>query len=335
MKPSNFLDNLDDDAKEFILECSELLDSAESDLLSLDHGGTFDKAYASVFRVFHSLKGGAGMFGLKDLNHHMHQLENQLTQCGQRKNMTPHEVSFFLSGIDGAKKLLTGEFISFDYNQFNNKPKVDEQSVEPIAPATPTVEVKNVVSIVANREEPKRMYDGQVMIIDDEQEILDIIKDMLQDSNINAHCYTNPHLAIEEFKTIAPDIILTDMKMPQMSGLEVLKKIKALDPDTPVLYLSANLDKKTLIESINLGIYAALEKPFKESHVISTITSAIKISKMFKLIGKSIHLMLYQFADLEDFMISKGQNHQIKLIKNELQMLIDYRKSIREEKKAS
>lgn len=320
MNDINNMDNLDSDAKEFLLECQELLDAAESDLLTLDQKGNFDQVYASVFRVFHSLKGGAGMFGLKDLNHHMHLLENQLTQCGQKKLMSHHEISFFLKGIDGAKKLIQGEKINFNYEDF--APKENSEAVQ----TTPLV--NNNVKAIKN-------YIGHALLIDDEKEILEILKDTLEGANIKVTTFSSPFEAMSSFKSVNPDIVLTDMKMPEMSGLEVLKQVKKIDPEIPVIFVSGFLDTKTLIDSINCGVYGAIEKPFKESNIITLATTGLKMSKMHKLLTRSINLMLYQFADLEDLMKSKGQTHQIKLLKDELQLLLDFRKNIKEEKKAS
>ena len=59
-----------EEIREFKNEALELLDEAEQSLLSLEKGGDFSKTYAAVFRVFHSLKGGAGMLGLQELQSH-------------------------------------------------------------------------------------------------------------------------------------------------------------------------------------------------------------------------------------------------------------------------
>lgn len=330
MSQNSNSDVLDDDAKEFLLECQELLDTAETDLLSLDQKGNFDQVYASVFRVFHSLKGGAGMFGLKDLNHHMHLLENQLTQCGQKKIMSSYEISFFLKGIDVAKKLIQGEKVHFNYEEFNQK----EILQSPVSLQKPKNEKTIVEETTAVVKELKN-YVGSAIIIDDENEILDILKDTLEGAHFKVSTFTNPFEAINSFKSVNPDIVLTDMKMPEMSGLDVLKNVKKIDHEIPVIFVSGFLDTKTLIDSINCGVHGAIEKPFKESNIITLSTSALKISKMHKLLARSVHLMLYQFADLEDLMKSKGQTHQIALLKNELKRLLDFQKSIKEEKKAS
>ncbi|MDH4467651.1 MAG: response regulator [Bacteriovoracaceae bacterium] len=321
---SKKLDAIEEDVKEFMLECTELLNQAEVDLLNLDRGGVFEKSYSSIFRVFHSLKGGAGMFGLSEMNQHMHHLENDLTKCGAKKSITHLEISYFLKGVDAAKKILFGDNPKFNFDDFNSK-------IE-----TPEVELKNITPLNkfishTHHEESH----GKIMIIDDEIEITEILKEILISAKFDVFSYTSAILALKDFKAIKPDMVITDMKMPEMSGLDVLKKVKELDIEMPVIYISGHLDKKTLLDSISIGIYAAIEKPYKEAEVISTAVAALKISKMFKLVGRSINLMLYQFAELEDFMKQKGQHHQAKLIKSELESLISYRKSIRDYKKAS
>jgi FixJ family two-component response regulator len=323
---SKKIDLIESDAKEFMQECSELLDQAETDLLSMDQNSNFDKKYAAIFRVFHSLKGGAGMFGFQALNQHMHHLENDLTNCGLKKSMNSGEISYFLKGIDAAKKILAGQNVTFSYNNLTEEAPLKAKEIEPevkqITPRSP-ISIQNLNVL------------GKIILIDDEPEILEILSDILTPLNFHVEAFNSPEKAIEHFKNKRADVVITDMKMPKMTGIDVLKNIKAIDPDTPVIYISGHLDKKTLIDSIALGVYSALEKPFKEAQIISTTLAALNTSKMFKLLGRSIHLMLYQFADLEDFLKTKGKIHQAQAIKFELENLINYRKSIRELKKAA
>lgn len=345
MKESLHAENieLNDELKEFFQESTELLDSAETNLLKLDKSGDFNSIYAAVFRVFHSLKGGAGMFGLAQLNHHMHSVENILTQLGARKCMTAAEVTFFLNSIDAARKIMDGETVEFNY-EIDSASKPETPPVEKTEPKKETLtSVSNekkyasdpITPNSASTQKTHPVWIGLAYIIDDEIEVLEILQEMLNSASIETKIFSNPIEAIELIKKNPPDLVITDMKMPQLSGLDILDQTKKIDSELPVIYISAYLDKKILIDSINMGVHAAFEKPFKENNVIPACISAIKLSKMSKYFNQSINLMLYQFADLEDFMKSKGQNNQAKTLKTELNNLIEFRKKIRSLKKAS
>ena len=78
----------EEDIAEFRAESADLLDQAESALLKLDQGGEFKSHYEAVFRVFHSLKGGSGMLDLKEMQSHMHKLENKLAETKNKNTIS-------------------------------------------------------------------------------------------------------------------------------------------------------------------------------------------------------------------------------------------------------
>ena len=85
---------------EFALEATELLDEAEDALLKIDHDQDIKKIYNLVFRTFHSLKGSSGMMGFKELQRHLHLLEDYLQKS---KNDFAHfkaSADYYLKGVD-------------------------------------------------------------------------------------------------------------------------------------------------------------------------------------------------------------------------------------------
>jgi two-component system chemotaxis sensor kinase CheA len=97
---------VEDDLGEFRVEATELLETAESSLLSLEQGGEFKSNFDSIFRVFHNLKGASGMLGLEELGVHMHQLENLLNTSQSVGSLTKDQIDIFLKGVDRARELL-------------------------------------------------------------------------------------------------------------------------------------------------------------------------------------------------------------------------------------
>ncbi len=128
----------DQEIEEFKTEALEMLDAAEKSLLSLDGAAAFKPAFDTVFRCFHNLKGGAGVMELTALQTHTHELENILMGF-QNKGVIPAEyVSLFLRGIDGARTLLEGQTIdfNFDVSVEVTKPQVAKPEVGNLEAAT-------------------------------------------------------------------------------------------------------------------------------------------------------------------------------------------------------
>lgn len=306
--------------EEFSVEAIEMLEAAETDLLDLDKNRDFQSVYASVFRVFHSLKGAAGMFELNELQHHMHLLENILSSCQERKIFSPSEVTFFLNGVDAARKILSGVKVEFDYNPGTETPlplSIPETPVQKEVQTVPVQKIKNATI-------------GMVYVIDDELEILEILQGILASAEIEVKTFLNPKDALIAIKQSPPEAVISDMKMAELSGIEVLKAIKLINPDIPVIFVSGHLNKKILLESMENGAYAAIEKPFKENSIISTCLNAIKISQLTRLFNRSIDLIFYQFSDLEDFLISQEKKDIAQTLRKELQLIVDQRKQFRQ-----
>ncbi len=80
----------------------------------------------------------------------------------------------------------------------------------------------------------------------------------------------------ERFKEVRPQIILTDIRMPRLDGLAMIKRIKRIDPSIRFIVTSAYDEKEYLLESIHLGVYEFLKKPVKVNELTRALTGCIK-----------------------------------------------------------
>lgn len=110
------MDFSQDEIDEFKIEAYELLQIAESGLLSLDTGGNFINCFDSVFRSFHNLKGAAGMMEFEQLQGHTHELETIWTRLKDEQSISKGLVTFFCKGIDAARSMLANETVQFSYD---------------------------------------------------------------------------------------------------------------------------------------------------------------------------------------------------------------------------
>jgi two-component system, chemotaxis family, chemotaxis protein CheY len=82
--------------------------------------------------------------------------------------------------------------------------------------------------------------------------------------------------AVEKFKCLKPDLVLLDITMPNMNGLEAMRKIFSLDPHARVIMCSALGQQNLIVEAIKAGVKDFIVKPFKPERILSAIEKALK-----------------------------------------------------------
>lgn len=103
----------------------------------------------------------------------------------------------------------------------------------------------------------------KIVIIDDENDILDVLNRFLSRSGkVNIEVFNNPINGLNKVKQGEVDLVLLDIMMPQMDGLDVLSKIKDSQPNTEVIMMTAFTTLERTIEAHKLGAKNYLTKPF-------------------------------------------------------------------------
>lgn len=311
----NFSEN---EVEEFTIEALELLDEAETALLTLDKGGDFAANFNAIFRAFHSVKGASGMLGLTELQAHMHKIENHFQSCKSENTLSRARVSYFLAAIDTAKSILDNQSVSFEYElPFNEAPvSVSNQ--------------KQIESKLASKNEKLEL--PIIYIIDDEEDIVEILTTMIKMAGYDARGFLNPGVALEHITKDKPHAIFTDMSMPQMSGLDVLRGAHKIDADLPVVFVSGYLTKEVMIESMSYGVFGAIEKPFKETQIINMCHNAARRYELVTLLNRSLNFILYQFTDLDEYLKQKGQEDIREIMNKELKKLLEARRLLKQGK---
>lgn len=122
---------------------------------------------------------------------------------------------------------------------------------------------------------------GCIMIVDDEEFVLIALRDMLQRSGYEVVTFSNPLDALEEIRRRPLAVILTDQRMPQLTGLEFLAQAKALQPDATRLLITGVLELDLVIASINKGeIYRFIVKPWLREEFLATIENSLQRYEM-------------------------------------------------------
>ena len=115
-----------------------------------------------------------------------------------------------------------------------------------------------------------------ILICDDAAFMRMMIKDILTKNGYNiAGEAENGLRAIEKYAEVKPDLVLMDITMPEMDGIEALKRIKAADPNASVIMCSAMGQQAMVIESIQAGAKDFIVKPFQADRVIEAVQKVV------------------------------------------------------------
>ena len=121
-----------------------------------------------------------------------------------------------------------------------------------------------------------------ILIVDDEKNYLTILSAVLEDEGFEVLTALGGREALEVHKTSDLDLILTDMKMPEMDGIELLERIKSVDPDLPVIMMTAHGTVDKAVEAMQKGAYTYILKPFDNERLIIYVQKAISMYQVVK-----------------------------------------------------
>ncbi len=112
-----------------------------------------------------------------------------------------------------------------------------------------------------------------VLLVEDEVRLSQLLKNAIGDEFFTFTIAHDGQEGLELFKKRSPDIIITDINMSKMSGLEMIKEIKAVDSSVPVIILSAYSETEKLLNAIDLGVVKYLIKPFDPDELLAYMAS--------------------------------------------------------------
>ena len=119
-----------------------------------------------------------------------------------------------------------------------------------------------------------------ILIVDDEKHYPMIIGEILQEEGYRTFTASSGMEALDLLDTQLIDLVLTDVKMPGMTGIYLLEKIKELKPDMPVIIMTAFGSVEKAVEAMHKGAYTFILKPFENEALIAHIAKAISVYKI-------------------------------------------------------
>jgi len=117
---------------------------------------------------------------------------------------------------------------------------------------------------------------AKVLVVDDHNGVLESFKEILRIKDYEVSGFSNGKEALESMKTAKYDFAFVDLKMPEMDGIEVLKRIKELDPSVEVIIVTAYASEESFANAITLGAMEYLRKPFLMGEVYALAERALR-----------------------------------------------------------
>ncbi|MBA4251825.1 MAG: hypothetical protein C0425_06115 [Chlorobiaceae bacterium] len=116
----------------------------------------------------------------------------------------------------------------------------------------------------------------KILIIDDDLNLCKVLQEELSNVGYLTSFYTNPVKALEHLATDSVDLVLLDLKMPEMDGFTVLQKLKNKNPDYKIIVLTAYADVKSAIDAVKIGASDFISKPYDFDELLITIRKVLQ-----------------------------------------------------------
>ncbi|MDA1080601.1 MAG: sigma-54 dependent transcriptional regulator [Gemmatimonadetes bacterium] len=114
----------------------------------------------------------------------------------------------------------------------------------------------------------------RVLIVDDEAGILETLQILLRNEGFEPFIAAGGREALEKIASISPDIVLTDVRMPGVGGVEVLAAARSHDVNTPVILMTAQATLQTAMQAVNAGAFYYIQKPFRNDELVAIVRRA-------------------------------------------------------------
>src|ERR1700675_3485458 len=120
------------------------------------------------------------------------------------------------------------------------------------------------------------MPNRQVLIVDDDAQVRDVLHQIFLSEHYQCLLASNGQEGLEAFRAARPPLTVTDLKMPVMDGIELLKGLRSEDEDAAVIVLTGAADVQTAIDSLKLGAYDFIMKPVRHHDLLFAAERALE-----------------------------------------------------------
>lgn len=338
------MDDLDIDKiikQEFLLEAKELLEDLEEGLLELERSPDDVEVVGKLFRVAHTIKGSGYAAKFDHLASLAHVFENLLGLIRSGIAECDSSVSdALLAGADKLKDYVgvlegdpnarldvdevvaqleseTARFVSSSpdgvtestdsgFGFFDDEPEASKPGSSASAESN-----KNTISKATRRRAHLSMFDSiDVVICDDEEPIRELLVEILEmefGDSITIRQAESGVEALELISARSPDVVITDLKMPEMDGLEFLQALRSKSIDIPAIMVSGHASREHIVSLIKLGVYDFIDKPFDQDLISLGVKNALRTSKIQKGVVELSKLNFSAYLGMQRLLSSIGK----------------------------
>lgn len=169
-----------------------------------------------------------------------------------------------------------------DLNPLNGEKALKvQQRLNQVSERISRMKDQDLIDVLIQKEPPTRGPEEpkqdkkKILVVEDEFGLHEIFREIFRMEGYDVRIATNGLNGLELYKKFNPDLVFTDIVMPEMDGLELVSKIREIDPQIKVIYMSGFFGMKNVKERIreeveNYG-YLTLAKPFKLSHMLEVV----------------------------------------------------------------
>ncbi len=217
-----------------------------------------------IFRIFHNIKALIAFIDIENLKKPFQDAEDILLLARDNKNIIEEQFLEWLDAIRNQFFAWQQEFqtyhetITRPKNAFLNFPTMQDYAIE-----IPKELLKKI----------------SILYVEDEKDLLRMSERHFKKLVKNFYIATNGEMGVEVFKEKRPDIVITDIRLPIMHGLDMIKRIREIVPNTPVIVLSAYDDKPLMTKASIIGVDNYLVKPFSlnelEVEILKTASTIV------------------------------------------------------------
>ena len=140
---------------------------------------------------------------------------------------------------------------------------------------------------------------GTILVVDDTLSSLKMLVGILQAEGCDVRPANSGALALAAMATLRPDLVLLDIRMPEMDGFDVCRRLKADERtrDIPLIFLSAEADQKERIEGLSVGAVDFITKPFQREELVARIDAHLELRHLRRNLQEEIALRVQELSE--------------------------------------
>lgn len=117
---------------------------------------------------------------------------------------------------------------------------------------------------------------GSVMVVDDDPLLLESVSMLLHSHGFSTYCYADAGRALDSFGTVSVDVVLADVNMPNLNGFRFMEELRRVDGETPVIFITGNVELDVTLSALRLRAFELLLKPFLPADLVRAIGDGVR-----------------------------------------------------------